>query len=252
MAAAEEVLYFICTKGDGAMGLTARTWMGRIWLGFGFRGSPLLYLSRALQECRERSQSLLVRHETASPGMCSVLVLYCNPRHAGAAPHCPGMPWQGQGIPSLGIPQHGSMASGCPPHTPEQQTTHDPQLRRLLLQAVWFKSLLSTSGSFQTIKSLMIAPSSLHSGFTSAFVADVPVYKLPQTQPEQDKPFPPCSLTLLPDPALPRRAETSSPAFRVPGSQGNQFSIEPFILQISKHFVETGPVGKQSCYLCDQ
>lgn len=36
----------------------------------------------------------------------------------------------------------------------------------------------------------MIAPSSLHSGFTSAFVADVPVYKLPQTQPEQDKPFP--------------------------------------------------------------
>lgn len=34
MAAAEGVLYFICTKGDGAMGLTAGTGMGRIPSGF--------------------------------------------------------------------------------------------------------------------------------------------------------------------------------------------------------------------------
>lgn len=89
MAAAEEVLYFICTKGDGAMGLTARTGMGRICLGFGFRGSPLLYLSRALQECRERSQSLPVRRETASPGMCR---------------SCSSLPWDALAGPRNPIP----------------------------------------------------------------------------------------------------------------------------------------------------
>lgn len=100
----------------------------------------------------------------------------------------------------------------------------------------------------------MIAPSSLHSGFTSAFVADEVCLcnKLPQTQAEPAKPFPPCSPSPPQTLLCQGEQKSAAPVFRVSESRGNQFSIEPFILQISKHFVETGPVGKQSCYLCDQ
>lgn len=48
MAAAEGVLYFICTKGDGAMGLTARTWMGRVLSGFWISGQSFAVSQQCL------------------------------------------------------------------------------------------------------------------------------------------------------------------------------------------------------------
>lgn len=48
MAAAEEVLYFICTKGDCAMGLTARTWMGRILSRFWILGQSFAVSQQCL------------------------------------------------------------------------------------------------------------------------------------------------------------------------------------------------------------
>lgn len=37
-----------------------------------------------------------------------------------------------------------------------------------------------------------------------------------------------------------------------PGSRGDEFPIEPRILPMSKRFVQPGPVGKPSCWLCDR
>lgn len=159
MTAAEEVLYFICTKGDSARGLTARTWMGRIPSAFWISG----------QSFAVSQQCLAGRHGEVSVSPCETWDSFSRDLKELflTALVGPGHLLSGEFL---------SMASDCPVHD-----TNSPKQQSHLCFPAWEASCSTLCGlslslvfqeAFRPIKSLMIAPSSLHSGFTSAFVAD--------------------------------------------------------------------------------
>lgn len=246
MAAAEEVLCLlslICTKGEGATGLTARMQMqggDLVWVsGHGFHSSPLSALSNDLGKCshRERSWSVLIR--------CGGLRQLLQDEGSCFSPVGPGHPIPGEFLRiAVQMSAHHTDTSVCKQQSHPCFPAWDASCSKLCC----FGLSLVLQEAFRPIKSLRII-FQLFAPWLWVCLCCLPaaclyINCLKHTQHK-------IQLSSR-DHTLPRRGKAISSGFTVPGSQGNKFPIEPFILQVSKHFAKSGPVGKQSYYLCDQ